>query len=51
MDSLKVSSASLMNFGLSLTEVSLILQCIVAILTIVYLIFKINNVRIEKDDQ
>jgi len=45
MDSLKVSSASLMNFGLSLTEVSLILQCIVAILTIVYLIFKINNVR------
>jgi hypothetical protein len=45
MDSIKVSSASLMNFGLSLTEVSLILQCIVAILTIVYLIFKINNVR------
>mgnify|MGYP003133886574 FL=1 len=45
MDSLKVSSASLMNFGLSLTEVSLILQCIVAILTIIYLIFKINNVR------
>ena len=45
MDSIKVSSASLMNFGLSLTEVSLILQCIVAILTIVYLIFKINKVR------
>jgi hypothetical protein len=45
MDSIKVSSASLINFGLSLTEVSLILQCIVAILTIVYLIFKINNVR------
>jgi hypothetical protein len=45
MDSLKVSSASLMNFGLSLTEVSLILQCIVAVLTIIYLIFKINNVR------
>ena len=45
MDSLKVSSASLMNFGLSLTEVSLILQCIVAILTIVYLIFKINKIR------
>jgi hypothetical protein len=45
MDSLKVSSASLMNFGLSLTEVSLILQCIVATLTIIYLIFKINNIR------
>jgi len=45
MDSIKVSSASLMNFGLSLTEVSLILQCIVAVLTIVYLIFKINKIR------
>jgi hypothetical protein len=45
MDSLKVSSASLMNFGLSLTEVSLILQCIVAVLTIIYLIFKINRIR------
>ena len=45
MDSVKVSSASLINFGLSLTEVSIILQCIVAILTIIYLIFKINNIR------
>jgi len=45
MDSIKVSSASLMNFGLSLTEVSIILQCIVAVLTIVYLIYKINNIR------
>jgi hypothetical protein len=45
MDSVKVSSASLMNFGLSLTEVSIILQCIVAILTIIYLIFKINKIK------
>jgi len=45
MDSIKVSSASLMNFGLSLTEVSIILQCIVAVLTIIYLIFKINRIR------
>jgi len=45
MDSMKVSTASLMNFGLSLTEVSLILQCIVATLTIVYLIYKIKNIR------
>ena len=45
MDSVKVSSASLMNFGLSLTEVSLILQCIVAILTIIYLVFKINKIK------
>jgi hypothetical protein len=45
MDSVKVSSASLMNFGLSLTEVSIILQCIVAVLTIIYLIFKINKIK------
>tara|TARA_R100001463_G_scaffold6557_1_gene21315 strand:- start:105 stop:251 length:147 start_codon:yes stop_codon:yes gene_type:complete len=45
MDSMKVSTASLMNFGLSLTEVSLILQCIVATLTIIYLMYKINNIR------
>jgi len=45
MDSLKVSSVSIVNYSLSLAEVSLILQCVVAILTIIYLIFKINNIR------
>jgi hypothetical protein len=45
VDSLKVASASIANYGLSLTEVSLILQCAVAILTIVYLMYKINNIR------
>tara|TARA_R110000824_G_C15168432_1_gene672651 strand:- start:709 stop:855 length:147 start_codon:yes stop_codon:yes gene_type:complete len=45
MDSLKVASASVVNYGLSLSEVSLILQCVVATLTIIYLIFKINNIR------
>lgn len=45
MDSLKVASASLMNYGLSLTEVSLLLQCIVAVMTIIYLGYKIINIR------
>ena len=43
MDSVKVSSASLMNYGLSLTELSTALQCLVAVMTIVYLAYKINN--------
>ena len=45
MDSVKVASASLMNYGLSLAEVSLFLQCIVAIMTIIYLGYKIIRVR------
>ena len=45
VDSVKVASASLMNYGLSLTNVSLILQCVVAIMTIIYLGYKINNIR------
>tara|TARA_R100000655_G_C2873698_1_gene173873 strand:- start:338 stop:484 length:147 start_codon:yes stop_codon:yes gene_type:complete len=45
MDSIKVASASLMNYGLSLAEVSLFLQCIVAIMTIIYLGYKIIIVR------
>ena len=45
MDSIKVASASLINYGLSLAEVSLLLQCIVAIMTIIYLAYKINNIR------
>jgi hypothetical protein len=45
MDSVKVASASLVNYGLSLTNVSLILQCIVAIMTIIYLGYKITNIR------
>jgi hypothetical protein len=45
MDSLKVASASLMNYGLSLTELSTALQCLVAVMTIVYLGYKINNIR------
>ena len=45
MDSLKVASVSIANYGLSLTNVSLILQCVVAIMTIIYLGYKINNIR------
>ena len=45
MDSLKVAGVSLANYGLSLTEVSLALQCMVAVMTIVYLGYKIINIR------
>jgi|TARA_R100000908_G_C3631121_1_gene71928 hypothetical protein len=45
MDSVKVTSASLMNYGLSLTEVSLLLQCVVAVMTIIYLGYKIIKIR------
>ena len=45
MDSVKVASASLMNYSLSLTSISTALQCVVAIMTIIYLGYKINNIR------
>lgn len=45
MDSLKVTTASLFNYGLSLTDISTILQCIVAVMTIIYLGFKIIKIR------
>jgi len=45
MDSVKVSTASLFNYGLSLTEISTLLQCIVAVMTIIYLGYKITNIR------
>ena len=45
MDSIKVTTASLFNYSLSLSEVSLVLQCIVAIMTIIYLGYKITNIR------
>ena len=45
VDSLKVASVIIANYGLSLTNVSLILQCVVAIMTIIYLGYKINNIR------
>jgi hypothetical protein len=45
MDSLKVASVSIANYGLSLTEVSLALQCMVAVMTMVYLGYKIIKIR------
>ena len=45
MDSVKVTTASMFNYGLSLTEISTLLQCIVAVMTIVYLGYKITNIR------
>jgi len=45
MDSFKVASVSIANYGLSLAQVSLLLQCIVAVMTIVYLGYKINIIR------
>ena len=45
MDSVKVATVSIANYGLSLTSISLILQCVVAIMTIIYLGYKINNIR------
>ena len=45
MDSVKVASVSIANYSLSLTSISLILQCVVAIMTIIYLGYKINNIR------
>ncbi len=43
MDSLKVSFASLANYSLSLTNISTALQCVVAVMTIIYLGYKIKR--------
>ena len=45
MDSCKVACVSLVNYGLSLTDVSLALRCMVAVMTIVYLSYKISKIR------
>ena len=45
MDSFKVASVSIANYGLSLAHVSLLLQCVVAVMTIIYLAYKINIIR------
>ena len=46
-DSLKVAGISLGNYALSLTTLSLALQCIVAVMSIVYLGYKIKKIRSE----
>ena len=45
MDSVKVVGISFGNFGLSLTGVHTILQCIVAVVSICYLIYKMKKMR------
>ena len=45
MDSLKVSSLSFANYGIHLANINLILQLVIGVMTIVYLIYKIKNIR------
>jgi len=45
MDSLKVSSISFANYGVYLAEINLILQCVVAVMSIVYLAYKIKRIK------
>jgi hypothetical protein len=45
MDSLKVSSLSFANYGIYLANINLILQLVIGVMTIVYLIYKIKNIR------
>ena len=48
MDSLKVTSISFANYGVYLAEINLVLQCIVAIMSIIYLSIKIKRKSNEK---
>tara|TARA_R100000664_G_C2639366_1_gene65112 strand:- start:99 stop:248 length:150 start_codon:yes stop_codon:yes gene_type:complete len=43
MDSLKVTSISFANYGIYLAEINLVLQCVVAIMSIIYLSIKIRG--------
>ena len=45
MDSIKVSAISFANYGIHLAEINLFLQMGVAIMTIIYLVFKIKKIR------
>lgn len=45
MDSLKVSGISFANYGIHIAEVNMVLQMIVAIMTIIYLAHKIIKIR------
>ena len=48
MDSLKVSAISFANYGIHLANINMILQLIVAVMTIVYLANKIRWQRRNK---
>jgi hypothetical protein len=45
MDSLKVSSISFANYGVYMAELNLLLQCVVAVMSIVYLTYKIKRIK------
>jgi hypothetical protein len=45
MDSLKVSSISFANYGIYLAELNLLLQCVIAVMSIIYLTYKIKKVK------
>ena len=45
MDSVKVSSISFANYGVYLAEINLILQCVVAVMSIIYLTYKIKRIK------
>tara|TARA_X000001388_G_scaffold35034_1_gene24660 strand:+ start:847 stop:990 length:144 start_codon:yes stop_codon:yes gene_type:complete len=45
MDSLKVSALSFANYGIHLANINLILQLVIGVMTIVYLGYKIKNIR------
>ena len=45
MDSLKVSALSFANYGIHLANINLILQLVIGVMTIVYLMYKIKNIR------
>ena len=48
MDSLKVTAVSFANYGVYLAEINLLLQCVVAVMSIVYLSHKIIKIRRDK---
>ena len=45
MDSLKVSALSFANYGIHLANINMVLQCVIGVMTIVYLAHKITQIR------
>ena len=45
VDSLKVTAVSFTNYGVYLAEINLFLQSVVAVMSIVYLSYKIVKIR------
>ena len=45
MDSIKVAAVSFTNYGVYLADINLLLQCVVAVMSIVYLTYKIRKIK------